>query len=89
MTLSLGSRFAPDDEPSATSAATGSSSSRLSTTRTCRRTRHTLFATEDTAAYVKCKSLIYCSVVEDSQHSAIAKSIKAAISAFENEGDRV
>ena len=47
-------------------------------------------AMEDTAAYVtKCKSLIYCSFVEDSQHSAIATSIKADINAVENEGDRV
>ena len=45
---------------------------------------------EDTAPYViKCKYLIYKSFVEDSQHSAIAKSIKAAIVAFENDGDRV
>ena len=45
---------------------------------------------DDAAAYViKCKSLIYSSFVEDSQHFAIAKSIKADIFAFENEGDRV
>ena len=50
----------------------------------------TKIAMEDTAAYViKCKSLTYSSFVEDSQHSAIANSIKAAIFAFEIEGDRV
>ena len=43
---------------------------------------------KDTAAYVfKCKSLVYSSFVEDSQHFAIAKSIKADIFAFENEGE--
>ena len=58
------------------------------TTRTCRRTRQALFATEDTAAYVvKCKSLTYCSFVVDLTRSAIAKSIKADIFAFENEGE--
>ena len=89
-TLSLGSCFAPDEEPSATSAATGSSSSRLSSARTCRRTRQALFAMEDIAAYeIKCKSLIFSSFVEDSQHSAVAKSTNAAIFSFENEGDRV
>ena len=45
---------------------------------------------KDSAAYViKCKSLVYSIFVEDSQHSAITKSIKADINAVENEGDRV
>ena len=47
-------------------------------------------AMEDTAAYViKCKSLIYNSFVEDSQHSAVDKITNAAIFSFENEGDRL
>ena len=44
------------------------------------RTRQAIYAMEDTVACViKCKSLMCSSFVEDSQHSAIAKNIKADI----------